>query len=71
LWEEDGCKLFRRNLRIERIEGKSVEEEWEEIEKRINEALKGTKKELSKEKKRKGGWWDEECRTKNGRRGKN
>lgn len=50
-WKKDRCKLFKKNLRLERIERKSVKEEWEEVEKRINEALKGTKKELSKEEK--------------------
>lgn len=38
---------------------------------RINEALSGTEKDLSKGERKKRGWWDEECKKKKRRQGKN
>lgn len=71
LWNEDGCELFKKKLKIEKIERKSVAEEWEEMGRRINEALSGTEKDLSKGERKKRGWWDEECKKKKRRQGKN
>ncbi|XP_077255453.1 uncharacterized protein LOC143893678 [Temnothorax americanus] len=61
VWNEEGTKRFIE--KIGEVEVKEVElnKEWEEMEIRITEAIKGVEEELGN-KKGKVGWWDEECR---------
>lgn len=43
---------------------KKMKKEWEELERKVIEALKETEKELGGMEKRKTGWWDRECKEK-------
>jgi len=64
IWDGEGQKKFRENLRIERKEGVGVDEEWRDVETRIKKALKVVGEKQTEGKKRRTGWWDEECKEK-------
>jgi len=60
VWDSQGRERFRKSLRLERREGKEIDEEWREIEKKIKKALKI----VGERQRRRRGWWDDECREK-------
>ena len=60
-WTEEGRREFMRSFGRRGEGGWSVDEEWGELRGRIKGAL-GKAVVGGGETKRKGGWWDEECR---------
>jgi len=40
VWDREGQERFRKSLRLERREGKEIDEEWKEIEEKVKKALK-------------------------------
>lgn len=60
VWNEQGKRIFRQKMGTIELGGEELREEWRRIEGRIGETLKEMDKELGNKKKRKG-WWDEEC----------
>lgn len=57
VWNQEGHERFRQ--KVGELQGKG----WAEEEK-VKKALKETELELGKEKGKRTGWWDEECRRK-------
>jgi len=64
VWDSEGREKFGENLRLGRREGKEIDEEWREIEKKIKKALKIVDERQRGDKRRRRGWWDDECREK-------
>ncbi|KMQ88740.1 hypothetical protein RF55_11714 [Lasius niger] len=61
VWDEKGRKVFKEKLGRVNIGRREEEDERNELEGRLREAIKDTEKELGVGKERKGGWWNEEC----------
>ncbi|XP_024893159.1 golgin subfamily A member 6-like protein 2, partial [Temnothorax curvispinosus] len=61
VWNEEGAKRFIEKIGEVEEKEEELNKEWEEMETRITEAIKGVEEELGN-KKGKVGWWDEECR---------
>ncbi|XP_071572942.1 uncharacterized protein [Temnothorax nylanderi] len=62
VWNEEGAKVFMEKIGKVEERGEELNREWEVMESRIVEALKGVEEELKGSKKEKVGWWDKECR---------
>jgi len=61
VWTKEGKEKFEEYFgRMEEEKGKSVEERWRNLKTRAKETTRRVEKELSRKKKK--GWWDEECR---------
>lgn len=62
VWDERGREEFRKQLgRIEEGE-KGIQEEIEEIGKRIRKTMEGCEGKRGVERGNRKGWWDEECK---------
>ncbi|XP_024875959.1 trichohyalin-like, partial [Temnothorax curvispinosus] len=61
VWNEEGAKRFIEKIGEVEEKEEELNKEWEEMETRITEAIKGVEEELGN-KKGKVGWWNEECR---------
>ncbi|XP_071579341.1 uncharacterized protein [Temnothorax nylanderi] len=61
IWNEEGAKRFMERIGAMEEKVDDVNKEWEEMEARIKEAIKGVEEEMGG-KRGKVGWWDKECR---------
>ncbi|XP_071576349.1 uncharacterized protein [Temnothorax nylanderi] len=59
VWNEEGTKRFIGKIGEMKEKVEELNKEWEEMEARIKEAIKGVEEEMGG---KKVGWWDEECR---------
>lgn len=60
VWEE-GSKVFREKIGGIKLGEEGLKREWEEMEGKVKKALRETEEERGKERRRKGGCWNEEC----------
>ncbi|XP_011859507.1 PREDICTED: putative golgin subfamily A member 6-like protein 6, partial [Vollenhovia emeryi] len=61
-WDRKGQEEFKERVKLDREEGKGLEEEWKEVKGKLIKALKEVERIQKEEGKKEGGWWDEECK---------
>jgi len=63
-WDNDNVEDYQRRVANVQIEGKSVEEQWKEMKKGVEESKVRKKIKLKRKKIGEYDWWDQECRRK-------
>lgn len=61
VWDEESCRMFRSKLGRMELGKKEIGEEWEKMESKVKEAIRGTEGVPREGTEKKGEWWDKEC----------
>lgn len=61
VWDEESRRMFRSKLGSVELGRKEIGEEWEKMETKVKEAIRGTEGVPRGGTEKKDGWWDKEC----------
>src|SRR5436190_6586989 len=64
VWNLEGRRRFREEIRGMEKKGNGIEEEWERMEEGLKDAMMKTEREVRREEGKGKGWWDGRCREK-------
>lgn len=62
IWDEEEKRFFKQKMEEVMEEGKGLEEELEEVGRKVREAMGETEKDRGRGNRGCRGWWDEECK---------